>query len=1293
MADSFPIPFVIQDWIAEAGELAHRWRRRRQDTRVARRRRGRTLHLEPIEERIVPTTLTGLPEPLSASNSTVLTECTLAGTFDTGGGTSEDYPLGVAVLEVDTLEDENDGDYSAGDFSLREAIELANLAPEANTITFAPSLTSAGDATITLTMFDPGTDAGEIGPTALSITSDTTISGPEGDNGIIIRRDPTSNDHFRLLHVTSTGSLTLDHLTLSNGSAIYGPGGAIYSEGILNIQQSTLTGHSAVGGWNDAAAAATVHWTQRGGDAGHTSYVDTSFDEIELAAVWTTPLSGWTLQAVASDGERVFRTDSGSSGHRLLALDIHSGAELWQKALAYQASEGVSAPSVHGTMVYASQAGHSALLSPNLYGLDAVTGAETFVRPYSAQWGSNERPTIADGQLVTESGYYGGMSSYDATTGSEQWFVYKGSSHTRPNAAINNDYVYAFDDEVYDRATGAFVQEIAHPSGWTLSGPMCSTTGHVFFRSSMGVTAFDGDTHNREWDFATPASVSATAVGDGKVAVVAGTTLYMLDEATGTELFHWDAGISLSSELVLTTSHAFVQAKLQRTSHVLHAIDLTLQDSVWSQSYSVERGDTAEMACSDGYLLLSTHAAVTAYAPAGLGGAVFNDGGSLAISNSTLSGNEALHGRGGAVFNRNGSLTIASCTLTENSADQGGRGVYSLADGATASLRIDNSIVAQTDTTATDVESTEINGGTSVTTGVFNLIGSNTGFLGSVVATGAPLLGPLQDTGGPTWTHVPQLGSPVVDEGDPTCTLRIDQRGMVRAWDGDLDGTAMTDIGAVEVQEADLPRDFADAPDAAQSSCSTSYPTMTSENGPRHVAIGPALGTVRDFESDGTHSANADADDSTGDSDDEDSVNDPAGDLSLYVGQTPRIDLTVTGISDVTVTVYGRIDYNGDGVFDNAHERTSALAAGETSDTTLTLVFPEVPSGSVAKTVARFRISTDPDAQQPTGLAADGEVEDHVVTISPATEDFGDAPESAQAGFAGTYPTTLDEDGARHVAIGPMLGAERDAELDGTHSAGADADDLVGAHDDEQGVVFPPVLAFSAGDPSSGRVTIDLRHPSATNWLDAWIDFNRDGDWNDPGEQIFSRCDLGTSAGPQVLEFIIPQDTGPNVASGESYARFRLSTAGGLSPTGWATDGEVEDHVVFLNGFQVDLSVDESDGDYSEGDLSLREAIELANRDPDANTITFDPSLLADGDVTLTLSAFGNEKVSPMVLTVESELTIAGPAGNDGITIQRDPALTSSLQLFHITAQGSPDAQSRYTGGGNRPSDWWCDSQ
>src|SRR5262249_44806580 len=68
-----------------------------------------------------------------------------------------------------------------------------------------------------------------------------------------------------------------------------------------------------------------------------------------------------------------------------------------------------------------------------------------------------------------------------------------------------------------------------------------------------------------------------------------------------------------------------------------------------------------------------------------------------------------------------------------------------------------------------------------------------------------PNLGPLQNNGGPTETHALLAGSPAIDAGDRGgcrdnlgALLTTDQRGFRRTVDGNRDGTARCDIGAVE---------------------------------------------------------------------------------------------------------------------------------------------------------------------------------------------------------------------------------------------------------------------------------------------------------------------------------------------------------------------------------------------------------------------------------------------------------------------------------------------------------------
>ncbi len=217
--------------------------------------------------------------------------------------------------------------------------------------------------------------------------------------------------------------------------------------------------------------------------------------------------------------------------------------------------------------------------------------------------------------------------------------------------------------------------------------------------------------------------------------------------------------------------------------------------------------------------------------------------------------------------------------------------------------------------------------------------------------------------------------------------------------------------------------------------------------------------------------------------------------------------------------------------------------------------------------------------------------------------DFGDAPDPL-GGTAGKYPTLFANDGARHklLAGGPTLGPLVDEDPNGQPNADATGDDSDGdpAGDDEDGVTFSAAVIASGLSPQAGSVDVDLQNSGAgPNLLNAWIDFNRDGDWDDAGEQIFTDFDLGTTNGVQTLGFTIPQDTGDNVACGMTFARFRVSTVAGLTPRGEAADGEVEDHKLTVYSTHVSNTNDSGDG-------SLREAIQCALDAPGVQTVTFD---------------------------------------------------------------------------------------
>jgi len=170
---------------------------------------------------------------------------------------------------------------------------------------------------------------------------------------------------------------------------------------------------------------------------------------------------------------------------------------------------------------------------------------------------------------------------------------------------------------------------------------------------------------------------------------------------------------------------------------------------------------------------------------------------------------------------------------------------------------------------------------------------------------------------------------------------------------------------------------------------------------------------------------------------------------------------------------------------------------------------------------------------------------DGPVTQEPEPEgDYGDAPDPP-------YPTLFANSGAEHMIVAHVrLGPNLDSELDGQPNGTATGDDNDGS-DDEDGISFISSL-------TAGRCAWITAVASTAGVLNAWVDFNIDGDWGDTGEQIFT--DKALVLGANTLSFPVPAAAVP----GATFARFRFTTSAGIGYDLTALDGEVEDYRVVL---------------------------------------------------------------------------------------------------------------------------------
>jgi hypothetical protein len=208
---------------------------------------------------------------------------------------------------------------------------------------------------------------------------------------------------------------------------------------------------------------------------------------------------------------------------------------------------------------------------------------------------------------------------------------------------------------------------------------------------------------------------------------------------------------------------------------------------------------------------------------AAMGGGLSNNGGHAVLSGVTIDHNTVQYSGGGVMNNNAAVMNLSNVTISANSAEDLGGGIGN--GGADATLFASNVTIAY-NTSKNSLSHAPANGAgiyhLGGTASFVNVLlaynqGANCGGL-AFVASGLnlssdascnfdgygnlintdPLLAPLADNGGATLTHALQSGSQAIDAGTGWLAPPVDQRGVDRPVDGNMDGILRTDIGAFE---------------------------------------------------------------------------------------------------------------------------------------------------------------------------------------------------------------------------------------------------------------------------------------------------------------------------------------------------------------------------------------------------------------------------------------------------------------------------------------------------------------
>jgi len=222
------------------------------------------------------------------------------------------------ALIVDSPFDEYDGDFSAGNLSLREATSFANLVDGADTIDFDSSLVGS---TINLMRGELGVTEGltinGLGADRLTIDASWNDPTPDEINGdgsrVFDFSGASVSDSFSLSKLSITGGdtltsgggiLTFSPLTLSEISIHdnhSGSGGGVYASEPLTISQSTVSQNSAngsgggvvfIGSADPLVIEGSTFANNTAGDEGGGLWSDTDLNGVGVGLIRSSTFSG-----------------------------------------------------------------------------------------------------------------------------------------------------------------------------------------------------------------------------------------------------------------------------------------------------------------------------------------------------------------------------------------------------------------------------------------------------------------------------------------------------------------------------------------------------------------------------------------------------------------------------------------------------------------------------------------------------------------------------------------------------------------------------------------------------------------------------------------------------------------------------------------------------------------------------------------------------------------------------------------------------------------------------------------
>lgn len=327
---------------------------------------------------------------------------------------------------------------------------------------------------------------------------------------------------------------------------------------------------------------ALAQWTTYQGDASHDGYVPISLDPSTFSVLWQRTLSTNYLNPVTAGNGEVFVSTPGyfSDGMGLQALDAVTGETKWSQY--YDDVFSVNPPAYANGKVYIQTCNHAD--DTYLWAYDANTGNLVYRSPFLAQWESYYAPTIYDGTVYIDGGYYGGMYAFNGSNGEQNWFA-ELNQDDKWTPAVDAEYAYVYSEpylKVINRTTGKVAFQIDDPLGeWNECETVSlGTHNDAIVVANSSLICFNLANKNIRWELTRSFEYHSQAtVANGIVYAIDGGAVDAIDELTGNWLWSWVAptGDDVTGTIIATDTHLLVN-----TTSAIYAVDLKDHTTSWS---------------------------------------------------------------------------------------------------------------------------------------------------------------------------------------------------------------------------------------------------------------------------------------------------------------------------------------------------------------------------------------------------------------------------------------------------------------------------------------------------------------------------------------------------------------------------------------------------------------------------------------------------------------------------------------------------------------------------------------